>query len=213
MKVPVHEADLGISVSKTKNKNKAKSNTRKVAKSTAGDKAAITDKKRAKTSAQTPPSGALVHRNKSEDRVRHLFNTLSTTSPESEPFQVPEIQIPQNTHPSEKPVHRDKSEDTAESKTISEGKKVAEARADDSPVKVPIPTSVILNVPSIPEQVEPDLEEASVEIQSVVVNTINLEESVPGPIQATVAGGPGEQSATDPADAIRAGTERTHKIC
>ena len=206
MKVPVHEADLGISGPKNKNKIKAKSNTRNIAKSTAGDKAAITDKKRAKTSAQTPPSEALVHRNKSEDRVRHLFNTLSTTSPESEPFQVPEIQIPQNTHPSEKPVHRDKSEDTAESKTISEGKKVAEVRAE-SPVKVPIPTSVILNVPSIPEQVEPDLEEASVEIRSVVVNTINWEESVSGPIQDTVAEGPGKQSATGPEDTISAGTE------
>jgi len=84
---------------------------------------------------------------------------------------------------------------------------LSDSEADESLVKAPIPTSVIQSAPSNSEPEEPALEEASVENPPVVLNTKNLEESVPGPVQDAVAGGPGEQSATDPADAISAETE------
>ena len=81
------------------------------------------------------------------------------------------------------------------------------ARADESLVKAPIPTSVIQSAPSIPEPEEPALEEASVENPPVVLNTKNLEESVPEPVQDTVAEGPGKQPATDPTNPTSAETE------
>eukprot|EP00090_Calanus_glacialis_P002838 TRINITY_DN1209_c0_g1_i1.p1 TRINITY_DN1209_c0_g1~~TRINITY_DN1209_c0_g1_i1.p1 ORF type:complete len:1016 (-),score=414.02 TRINITY_DN1209_c0_g1_i1:154-3201(-) len=83
---------------------------------------------------------------------------------------------------------------------------LSDSEADESIVKAPIPTSVIQSAPPKPEN--PALEEASVETPPVVLNTTNLEESVPGPVQDAVAGGPGEQSATPPTDAISAETEQ-----
>jgi len=84
---------------------------------------------------------------------------------------------------------------------------LSDSEADESLVKAPIPTSVIQSAPSKPEN--PALEEASVENPPVVLNTKNLEESVPGPVQDAVAGGPGEQAATPPTDAISAELEES----
>ena len=50
--------------------------------------------------------------------------------------------------------------------------------------------------------------QASVENPPVVLNTKSLEESVPGPVQDSVAGGPGDLAATPPTDAISAETEK-----
>eukprot|EP00092_Neocalanus_flemingeri_P036308 GFUD01039530.1.p1 GENE.GFUD01039530.1~~GFUD01039530.1.p1 ORF type:complete len:1126 (-),score=436.20 GFUD01039530.1:24-3401(-) len=76
---------------------------------------------------------------------------------------------------------------------------LSDSEGDESLVKTPIPTSVIQ---SVPKQDNPGLEEASVENPPVILNPKSLEESVPGPVQDAVTGGPGEQSATPPTDAI-----------
>ena len=51
------------------------------------------------------------------------------------------------------------------------------------------------------------LEEASVENPSIILNPKSLEVSVQGPVQDSVAGGPGEQSAIAPTDSICAEPE------
>ena len=52
-------------------------------------------------------------------RVHHA--SLSTINDDK---LILEVQVPQNTHPSQKPVQRDKSEGTTESKPISRGKRI-----------------------------------------------------------------------------------------
>merc|ERR1712083_1000343 len=96
----------------------------------------------------------------------------------------------------------------------------SESDADESLVKASTkeslvkpssaPTSVIQTVnvqnepPPQPEEsiLEPVLEQVSVETPPVILNPGNLEESVPGPVQDSVAGGPGQHPATPPTDAI-----------
>jgi len=81
-----------------------------------------------------------------------------------------------------------------------------DTEADESLVKTPVPTSVIQN--ASPKLETPALEEASVENPPVVLNPKSLEESVPGPVQDSVAGGPGDLAATPPTDAISAETDK-----
>jgi len=81
-----------------------------------------------------------------------------------------------------------------------------DSEADESLVKAPIPTSVIQSAP--PKAASPDLEEASVENPPVALNTKNLEESVPGPVQDSVTGGAVDLAATPPTDAISEETEQ-----
>jgi len=87
----------------------------------------------------------------------------------------------------------------------------SESDADESLVKPSsAPTSVIQSVAVQPQPVpqteesilEPVLEQVSVETPPVILNPGNLEESVPGPVHDSVAGGPGEHPATPPTDAI-----------
>lgn len=88
--------------------------------------------------------------------------------------------------------------------------------------KTPVATSVIQS--ALPKPETSDLEEvrfyfkkstifnnivqASVENPPVVLDTKSLEESVPAPVQDSVAGGPGDLAATPPTDAISAETEK-----
>merc|ERR1719233_1026871 len=81
-----------------------------------------------------------------------------------------------------------------------------DTEADESLTKTPVAASVIQSASPKPET--SDLEEASVENPPVVLNTKSLEESVPGPVQDSVAGGPGDLAATPPTDAISAETEK-----
>jgi len=81
-----------------------------------------------------------------------------------------------------------------------------DTEADESLTKTPVATPVIQSASPKPDTT--DLEEASVENPPVVLNTKSLEESVPGPVQDSVAGGPGDLAATPPTDAISAETEK-----
>jgi len=81
-----------------------------------------------------------------------------------------------------------------------------ETEADESLTKTPVATSVIQS--ALPKPETSDLEEASVENPPVVLDTKSLEESVPAPVQDSVAGGPGDLAATPPTDAISAETEK-----
>jgi len=76
---------------------------------------------------------------------------------------------------------------------------LSDSEADESLVKAPIPTSVIQ---SVPQTEEPALEETSVQNPAVILNHKSFEESVPAPVQDSVAGGPGDQSEIPPVDAI-----------
>lgn len=92
--------------------------------------------------------------------------------------------------------------------------------ADESLVKPSsAPTSVIQSVsvptPTAPQEsiLEPVLEEVNVETPPVILNPGSLEESLPGPVQDSVTGGPGEHPATPPLDAItEAATEEPTAI-
>lgn len=78
-----------------------------------------------------------------------------------------------------------------------------------------IQSSVTVPTPSALEEsiLEPVLEEVTVETPPVILNPGNLEESLPGPVQDSVTGGPGEHPATPPLDAItEASTEDTAVI-
>jgi len=88
---------------------------------------------------------------------------------------------------------------------------LVKASTEDSLVKPSsAPTSVIqtVNIQNEPAPhpeesiLEPVLEQVSVETPPVILNPGNLEESVPGPVQDSVAGGPGQHPATPPTDAI-----------